>query len=109
MSEKKGLRDYSETGQWGIANVCADKIEEIIEAGGEGVIEVEMKVNGVEVDFDIIMNEFERQFEILVKEEAKKYVSEIVKNKVADVTEILYNIENQADCLQRDLEETVGF
>ena len=109
MVKKKGLKDYSEMGQWGIVNACVGKVEEIVDAREKGVIQVEMKINGVDVDFDSVMNELDRQFENLVKKEAKNYVSEIVKDKVADIVSVLYDIENQAECLQQDLEKTVGF
>ena len=90
-------------------NACIGNVEEIVEAGEKGVIQVEMKINGVEVDFDSVMDELERQFESIVKKEAKNHISKIVSDKVSDIMNVLYDIENQADCLQRDLEEIVGF
>ena len=107
---KKQFNKFSEIGQWGIANLCVDKVEEIINAGEhKGIIQVEIKINGVEVDFETIMSSLESQYEEAVMREAKNSLSKIVSDKIADITNVLCDIENQAECLQQDLELTVGF
>ena len=105
---KKPFRDFNEIAQWAIANLSTEKIEAIVDAG-DGDLQVDIKINGVAVDFETIMTSLENQYEAAVKQEAEGQLSKVVKDKIADIQDILYNIENQAECLQQDLESDVGF
>ena len=100
----KGLRAYSEIAQWTIATLAVDKVKEILANGKDKELIVEIKINGIEVDFEKIVISINRQFDYAVKEKAKELISKTVGEEVSDITDILCDIKNVAEGLLESID-----
>jgi hypothetical protein len=66
---------------------------------GDLVLEVEVKVNGVDVPFDSFIKHIEKQFGKMVEERAK----ELMKEHMSPVHDALHELEHEIKCKTRHL------
>ena len=93
----KTFKDYSEIAQWAITTLAVDKTQQIIDSTEDSSLIVEIKINGIEVDFEKIVASINRNFTYSVKKKAKEILSNKLGNKIMDITDVLNDIKENLE------------
>lgn len=83
---------------WALCVLLADKYKEIVGDGGApSVFQIEVKLNGVEVDFTAMCKRLEEGYE----RAAKKRALELMQEKLAALADVVYRLEQHVEEVAR--------